>query len=231
MRPVQAIAAIALVCCAGLAEAKTRRQRREEARLDSIRIADSLRVADSIRIADSLMMARYRSADQRLKKAKQEETERKKRLQELRREAARQQEDSTGDAVAAREIVLPPDSREARIVDSLESVIHSREQRLYQDAEFGKSRDYSLPETIRYCRYLLKHAKRDLEQVTGFIEEKHALLSMELRKLNILMDTQEGNNRAFLLLHVKRVKEDLSYLSGFLVTLSQYDRPEIAHEK
>lgn len=231
MRPVYAIIAMCLLGLVSITEAKSRRQRREEARLDSIRVADSIRIADSIRVADSLTLARYASADQKRKEKQQREAQRREQLARLREQAARERYRSEGDAVAGREIVLTPGSDEERMADSIQAAIESMHDSLFDDPLFGKTRDYDLPDKLRYCGYVLENDKAGREEVAAYVEGLHALLSMEYDKLRIIMDAQEGNNRAFLLLHVKRLKDDLRDVSAYLSRLSGYEAPEIVHDR
>lgn len=226
MKPVVIAAMLFAVFCSCSLKPRLYSREAEEQRIaDSLKVVDSLRVVDSIRIADSMMIARYRTADATLKKEKQhhldstcsamfvfEEREKVPGVQDL---------DDDADAVSARSIEIDPDSPQAKKIDSLEAEYDRRNSRLHDgDDHFRKMKRFAVSEKKRYMRFLLKHKMKDTAQIAAYCNSLAELYRIRLAFFVAIQESQQGNTKSFVRLHIEEHKRKMEELSNFILALS-----------
>jgi hypothetical protein len=195
---------------------------------DSLRVVDSLRIVDSIRIADSCMIARYRIADSVLVK------EREKKRKEAEFEMANEKYDATDtteytseeDIFSSRTISIDTNSTYARLIDSLERE-HDRINDVIHDNDewFKNMKAYPVSEKIRYIQYLLQYGMKDTVQIAAYCSDLDKLYKMKYQLFCAIQNSQTGNTRTFVQMHIEKHKLKMAELSEFVIALS----PEVPY--
>jgi len=197
---------------------------REQITADSLRVLDSIRVADSTRTHDSLVFTRYEDGLKKLETKEKKEAEWRASLRQI--EEKPDSADTLEEESGPTEIVIEEDSKNAEKIDSLQAEIDSLQNKMYgDDQHFCKMKDYELADKKAYCKFLLKHHKKDTSEVLHFCECLHKCLKMERKKLRLIMETVEGDERGVVFLHAKKAKIQMGEIGTFIYALTSNKEP------
>lgn len=210
---------------AGWRSRARKREETEQQRIaDSIRVADSIRRADSIRVADSLRIEVYRKQEEKLEEeARREKRERaaaKKRAAQARKDTVPDKEPE-GDMFSARRIVIDPTRIDTSALDSLEHEVDSLMALVCSRYRGMKRlRKTRMPRKLRFFRAQLRGARKDTADVRSCCEMLHHVQELKLAKLRLILEGQDGDNRAFVNLHIKGVMNEMHQLAEFMIALA-----------
>jgi len=192
---------------------------------DSIHIADSLNRLDSIRIADSLCNARYKFAEEQLNEEESTEMELNRVDSQYLVNAVATYGQSVSyesdDKNSVHEIIIDNNSTTSKKLDSIETLIDSFNTILYRNnSRYNQMKTYSVKDKKAFMQFLVKNNIKDTSEIINCCQLLYGLSELEQQKLFLILETQSGDNRAVLHLHLKRVRNELEELSRFLLSLS-----------
>jgi hypothetical protein len=102
-----------------------------------------------------------------------------------------------------------------RVVDSMQLVSDSLKICFLRIKEMGKTKKYNLNDKIRYFDYLLKYTLLDTQRVFMAIEITMNIYTIELNKMQVIMETQQGNTKAEIMNLFRMKKIELNKISSY----------------
>jgi hypothetical protein len=172
---------------------RSRGREREQARQQ--RITDSIRVADSLRRAAAKMRAEQARKKDTVADAKPEE-----------------------DMFSARKIVIDPVRIDTSALDSLEHDIDSLMSLVcLRYRGMKRLRKARMPRKLRFFRAQLRGPHKDTADVRSCCEMLHQVQELKLAKLRLILDGKEGDNLAFVNLHMKAVMKETHQLAELMI--------------
>jgi hypothetical protein len=113
------------------------------------------------------------------------------------------------------EIVLT-DAEILEQINNKDSEISFIEETFKKD-RYGKDFvDLNCKDKIKYIEYLLKYNLKNKESCTRFVVDAIRLLQAKKDKLNILLNSQNGDSRALIFLHIKKCNDEYACLTNYL---------------
>jgi hypothetical protein len=102
-----------------------------------------------------------------------------------------------------------------RVVDSMQLASDSLKICFLRIKEMGKTKKYNLNDKIRYFDYLLKYTLLDTQRVFMAIEITMNIYTIELNKMQVIMETQQGNTKAEIMNLFRMKKIELNKISSY----------------
>lgn len=121
---------------------------------------------------------------------------------------------SESDSYHSRKIVVENDSV-LKILNAIQVEVDSLKQ--YSDRYYLEMIELSNSDRIRYSDFLLTNKLKTKVEIVDIYKHFHRILLIENDKLNIILDTQTGNNRAFLHQHIKNKRHEMLIVNNIIL--------------
>ena len=128
--------------------------------------------------------------------------------------------ESNGNIIDSRNIKIEENDSTGIAIDNMDQAIKDFENKLYNADKYTKKmKNYELKDKFAYCKYLLKYKLKDTVSVLTFYENVYQLFTLEKQKMELISSTQRGNDKGFLLIHLRKLKNEMGELGTAIYTL------------
>jgi hypothetical protein len=101
-------------------------------------------------------------------------------------------------------------------IEQIDDRIESLRQLIYNDKPSRKILALSVDDQIRYLDYLIKYEIKSRPDAITLAQQLTILIDYQVDKTKLLLDTQQGNNRARVFLHVKKMGDDKGKILSYI---------------
>ena len=105
-------------------------------------------------------------------------------------------------------------------IEQIDDRIGSLRQLIYNDKPSRKILALSVDDQVRYLDYLIKYEIKSRPDAITLAQQLTILLDYQVDKTKLLLDTQQGNNRARIFLHVKKLNDDKGKILSYIKRIS-----------
>ena len=208
-------------------------EKREQITTDSLSVLDSLKIADSIQTYDSLLAYHYLTADETREELKKRKTARLTAIEKYKEDSIVAAADTTTKEKPSGPtlIVIKEDTKYAEMIDSLQTEIDNLTDSIYgEDPLLLEMKDLKFLEKKAHLKYLLREHKKDTAEVLAFCESMQQLYNLEYEKHVCIMETQKGDTRGLINLHIRKIRAELGELGRFIYSLTSKMPPKIKYK-
>ena len=111
-------------------------------------------------------------------------------------------------------------SRNASLIDSLENRIKGLNKEISKSGKFYKKiEELSFDDQLTYLDSISKKNYRRRNEILQFYDKMYNIYNLEREKQVLILETQEGNDRGLVALHIKNTLEKLRKLNQEIIAL------------